>query len=261
MQVLKVILRFWATNLSGELAFRWQWISQVFSGIMMTALNLFIFFVIYSHTETIAGWGPWEVVLLVGFTQICHGVLTLFAATGIYDLQNLVDSGGLDGILVRPMNSQVAVSFRSPNIFGMQEIVLGFLTVVFACGKLEFTPSITGIFLSLLCLSAAVTAMYAIWFMSMTITIWFKRLWSWANLIPNFIDFARFPREVFDLRVQLFFRFVIPVILVANVPVEALRGTIVWHELGVVFVTAGALLLASIAFWKYALCHYSSASS
>jgi ABC-2 type transport system permease protein len=110
-------------------------------------------------------------------------------------------------------------------------------------------------------LSSGLVVVYALWFMSMTLEFWFSGLWSWVNFVPNLFEFARYPAGVYKGTARLVFLTVAPVIVVANFPTRALLGDLAPLSALYGVGLAAALLLISRLQWRFALRHYTSASS
>jgi ABC-2 type transport system permease protein len=79
----------------------------------------------------------------------------------------------------------------------------------------------------------------------------------------NFLHIARYPDVIFPRVFRFIFGWIIPVIIVANIPARLLikpLGQPAWLMFHLVVAGTIAFLLSRI-FWRFALRHYSSASS
>jgi ABC-2 type transport system permease protein len=83
-------------------------------------------------------------------------------------------------------------------------------------------------------------------------------IWGYYNLF----NIARLPDAAFHGLFRIVFTFVLPMLLVANVPAKLLaeKLTSPW-EMGLLGVMSVGAFLGSEIFWRYSLKHYTSASS
>ena len=72
---------------------------------------------------------------------------------------------------------------------------------------------------------------------------------------------GRFPVTAFGTGLRIVLTFIVPVAFMTTFPAAALLGIIEPIYLALAPVMAAALLFASVAFWRFALRSYTSASS
>ena len=81
------------------------------------------------------------------------------------------------------------------------------------------------------------------------------------ELLYTFFEAGRFPITIFPTWVRILLTFVVPTAFITTVPASVLLGRLggvfVLYSLGV----TAALCTVSVLFWRYAVRHYSSASS
>ena len=101
---------------------------------------------------------------------------------------------------------------------------------------------------SLHIISAALT----VWTMESEVFIWFYRTATFAAL---------FPPEIFSHPIQLFFTFIVPIVIIVAVPAKALLGILTFRLALTAIAVAIVFFVGSLLLWKTSLKHYSSASS
>jgi ABC-2 type transport system permease protein len=107
---------------------------------------------------------------------------------------------------------------------------------------------------------------YSLLVLLMSVSVWLKRNQSLYELWWLFTSLARYPKEIFDGRfagpLGRFFTWIIPVLVVVNVPAQVMLRKLEdpWLIAFTVPV-AGIMLFASRRFFRYALTRYRSASS
>lgn len=219
--------------------------------------------VLFQYVDQIGDWTKWEVVALVGTHQLVGQIFQAFFYVNLAELPELVRTGKLDIMLLLPVDAQFAVSTRK---FGMDNIVnagVGIGIVVFALTKLGITPAPGNVALYAAGVALGVTVHYSIMFTLATMAFWIVRAQGLIYGYFNLFNIGRYPDVVFRGVFRVIFSYLIPVILVANVPVRLLTRALENPVYGLLQLAAAALfiLLASRLFWTFALRRYSSASS
>jgi len=219
--------------------------------------------VLYGHVDAIGDWTKWQCVLLVGTHQLTSQIFQAFFYVNLSELPELIRTGRLDIMLLLPVDSQFAVSTRK---FGMDNIVnaiVGASIVSFSLYQLHLVPRPHQIVLYLVAIAFGVTVHYSIMFGLATIAFWIVRAQGLIYGYFNVFNIARYPDVVFRGVFKVIFSYLIPVIIVANVPSRILARALESPWAGL-FQLAGASLFIFFmtrAFWHFALRRYSSASS
>jgi len=219
--------------------------------------------VIYGHVSEIGGWTKWECVLLVATHQVVTQIFQAFFYINLADITELVRTGRLDLFLLQPIDSQFIVSTRR---FGLDSLVSAFVSVclvVFCCWKLGLNPTAGTVAMYCACLVLGLGVHYSVLFALSTLSIWIVRAQGLIYGYFNVFNIARYPDTIFSGIFRVIFSFFIPVLLVANVPARALARTFENPWPGIVQLAAATafVIVATRAFWFFALRRYSSASS
>src|SRR5438128_416183 len=100
----------WKNSVTREMGFKSNFVLWIVVELLWFMLQLAFFNVIYSHTDTIAGWTRWQVVLLVGASHFIQQLFQAFFLTNCVNLSELVRTGKLDFMLLLPINTRFLVS-------------------------------------------------------------------------------------------------------------------------------------------------------
>jgi len=219
------------------------------------------FHIAYSHTQEIGGWSRYEAFLLVGIFQLYTVLSSVFLSPNMRALTPTVYQGELDGLLLRPVSAQLILSLRSISIISFVNMIPGLCVIAYALIQLGVMPTLGGVMLAGVMLLLGIVTVYAFWFISLTLEFWFAGLWSWASFIPNLFDFSRYPDGIYKGSIKIIFMTVAPVVVVANVPARAILGDLAWQTALYSLCLSGVMLILSRMQWKWALRHYTSASS
>src|SRR6266852_2738706 len=100
----------WKNSVSREMSFKSNFLLWIFVELLWFGLQLSFFGVIYLHTDTIATWTKWEVVLLIGASQFIQQIFQAFFLINCAQLSELIRTGRLDFLLLLPVNARFIIS-------------------------------------------------------------------------------------------------------------------------------------------------------
>src|ERR1700681_4958383 len=250
-------------SLIRELSFKANFLLWMLGEVLWFVGQIVFFSIIFGNVDRIGDWTKWEVVLLIGTHQMIAQLFQAFFFVNVAAIPELVRTGKLDSLLVLPVDSQFAVSTKQ---FGLDSVVnaaLGGVVVVVSLSQLHITPSASMVLLYLVAVCFGVAVHYSIMLSLAAVSFWIVRAQGLVYGYFNFLHIARYPDVIFPRLFRFVFGWIIPVVIVANIPARLLikplghPGWLMFH-----LVLAGAIAFClSRIFWRFALRHYSSASS
>jgi ABC-2 type transport system permease protein len=103
--------------------------------------------------------------------------------------------------------------------------------------------------------------LYSVWIGLITSAFWFVRVGNISELLMSFFEAGRFPVTVFDGVIRFVLTFIVPIAFMTTFPAAVLLGKFSWRYVWIGCLLASALFGLSVWFWRFALRHYTSASS
>ena len=258
---LRLYRIFWENCFVREAEFRanfWANVATNFGWLFFFVAFIGVF---YSQTTAIAGWTEGETLALTGTFGVVQGLFQIVAYQNLTQLPQQVRLGTLDFAIIRPVDSQFFVSTRYVKLDSIGNVIGSAFVVVYGAmtAPHSVTPLNVAAYVALdLC---AIVIFYGIYFILMTLSLWFVRLDNLSVLADMVFVVGRYPVQIFNGWARLLFTYVIPLAFLATFPTQALFGKFSGWELGAGALLACVSLAASIAFWRFALRFYSSASS
>src|SRR5947207_2670015 len=231
---------------------------------MLYCLAQIVFFIIiFCSINQIGDWSKWEVVLLVGTHQIIAQLFQAFFFVNVANIPELVRTGRLDSLLVLPIDSQFAVSTKQFGLDSVVNAVLGGVVVVVSLTRLGVVPEPLHILLYLVAIGFGIAIHYSIMLNLAAISFWIVRAQGLVYGYFNFLNIARYPDVIYPRLFRLIFSWIIPVVIVANIPARVLIKSLGQPLPLMVQMIAASLIIfwSSRLFWRFALKRYSSASS
>lgn len=259
---LSLYAALWKNSVTREMSFKGNFILWIVVELLWFALQLCFVSVLYSQTKAIGTWTQWQMVLLVGASNFIQQIYQAFFLTNCTNLSELVRTGKLDFMLLLPVNTRFLVSLRVVDLGGFVNALFAVCVMVFAAFKLHLHPT-AGQCAGFAALAfAGILIHYSLMFMLATICFWTVKaqgiVWGYYNLF----NIARLPDEAFRGLFKVVFTFVLPMLLVSNVPTRVLADKVADPKLWLLLLGIGVIWAAlSEWFWRFSLRHYTSASS
>jgi ABC-2 type transport system permease protein len=256
---LKVLRLFWSTALAAEMEYRINFIISAFSSLGNLVGSIFGLFLFYRTGYTFTGWS-WEAALVVlGFFTLLQGFASTFLAPNLNQIVRHVQEGTLDFVLLKPIRSQFWLSLHTLSPWGIPDLIVGLLIIVYAGTKLNL--GIDKYLLTIFPLACSVVILYSLWFILGATTIWFVKIYNVTEVLRGFLEAGRYPITSYPAAYRFFFTFVVPVTFLTTVPAQSMLGQIQFTWLLGAGVLAVILFFISTQFWRFALRFYTSASS
>lgn len=219
--------------------------------------------VLYGQVQEIAGWSKWQVVALVGVHQIISQLFQALFYVNLANIPDLVRTGRLDLMLTLPVDAQFAVSTRQFSLDCLVNSVVGVGIVVFAMAKLGTVPTVAQLLLFAATVPMGIAVHYAVMLALSCISFWIIRAQSFIHGYFNLFHIGRYPEPVFKGVFRFIFTWLMPIILVSNVPAKILARPFEspWMGLATLSIATIFILVATRALWLAGLRRYGSASS
>src|SRR5580658_7725441 len=115
----------WRNSVVREMGFKSNFLLWIVVELMWFALQLCFVGVVYLHTDHIATWTKWQVVLLVGASHFIQQIFQSFFLVNCTNLSEMVRTGKLDFLLLLPVNTRFIISLRQVDLGGFVNATSG----------------------------------------------------------------------------------------------------------------------------------------
>ncbi len=276
---LRVWLTFARNSLVRDMSFRTNFVLQCISSISWALMNFGLYKIIYGHTQRIGSWGEHEFFVFLGTIWIINSILQSFFMPNAEEFSELIRTGNLDFALLKPIDTQFLISFTKIDWSQLTNVVLGAAVVVISLFQLLRDPvnplhlSWWSVLAYLFFVGCGSLILYSLMLALASSSIWLGRNQNLYTFWFYITNFYRYPMEIYQrgaLGWALFgtFTFVIPILVVANVPARLLAQPLRpdwqasdWWFAGLALFAAAASIVVSRGVFKLALSSYRSASS
>ncbi len=243
------------------LMFRFDFFLWAAVELLWMSVNLLLISVIYEHTNSIAGWSKYEMLLLVGTSLLIQRFLMGFFWSSIFEMGRNIRSGHFDYFLAQPGNILFMASTRKIDLDGLMNSFVAMGVVAYAAHKLGLHPSAWDFMVYALMVVCGLAIHYSMLVISISLAFWITSAQGIEGSYFTLSEFSRLPREAFKGLASLLFVWLLPVVVVSNAPAQTLLHGFqpMW---ALALLAAAALWLGSAIFiFNRGLKRYSSASS
>jgi ABC-2 type transport system permease protein len=244
-----------------ELMFKANFILWIVVDLSWFGLQLAFIQFLYLQVNSIAGWGKWEMILLVTTNMLVQQIFQMLLMTNLTKLPELIRTGRLDFFLAQPASAQFLVSTRLFELGSVINIIFVLIVCLVAIAQLHWQFSILGLLIYPLLVLCGVLIHYSLLLMLMSLAFWMTRAQGFINAYYSVFQIARLPREAFFGPARIVFTWAVPLLLIANVPARALLYGFDAVDLAGLAGATAFLFALSTAVFQTGLRRYGSASS
>src|SRR3990172_2745801 len=262
VRYLRLVLLLVKTGLMQQMAYRPHFVSMFVGKVVRIALLLLFFQAVFLKVDRIGSWNYDQVLLLFATFHVVDFLMSItFHRNLAFYLPQKVHSGDFDARMLLPVNLLFLSSLERIEMIYFASFLptLGFLGYVLVRLEFAFTGSQFLVYLvliinSLLFLFAAVLAIASLFF-------WTTQWSGMARIFDSLLKVGRYPIEIFEGFWRSVFLYILPLVLIAQLPSEALLGILSARAVLIATAVTGLLLVLALLLWRAGLKQYQSASS
>lgn len=257
LYLLKAFIR---ASFIADLEFRFNFILKILIDTLWYGAQVFTFEVLYIHTPTIGHWSLAQTRVFLGVLFTVDAIYMIFLHDNLDQFTNKVVKGDLDLLLVKPVPSQFMISFQKIALAHIGNFVIAASWLIWSFTRLPEVSWIKFLWLVVM-IPNGVLIYYSFRFIFASTAVILVRSENLQFLWYNFIKLGYRPDSIYFPWLKFIILSVIPVGVIASVPARTILdppnfGLIAWA----LFLGPFSIYL-STKYWKYALKHYTSASS
>jgi len=257
--------RIWLTSarysIARMLMFRGDFLIWTLVELFWMTVNLLMISVIYRHTDSVAGWDKYEMMLLVGTSLLIQRFLMGFFWSSIFEMGRNIRSGNFDFFIAQPGNVMFMATTRKLDPDSLLNSFVAAAVVVYSARQLGLHPGAADLALYALLVACGVIIHYSILVLCIAPAFWITSAQGIEGSYFTLSEFSRLPREAFRGVANIAFVWILPVVIVSNAPASTLLHGFDPRLIGwLLAVTTGWFSLAIFVFHR-GLRRYTSASS
>lgn len=261
MHILRLFAVYLRLGLLGEMEYRANFWINLFSSFLELGVALAGLAVVFSHTDTLGGWKPDELLALVGVYFLIAGMIRALVRPSMQLFMEDIRKGTLDFKLTKPEDGQLLVSIQRVEVWRLVDALVGLVVLGIALSRIGAQISLTDTLAFGITLIAGGLIVYSFFMILATCAFWFVRVENILNIFDSMYQAGRWPVTIYPAWLQWILTFLVPVAFATTVPASAFTGRI---ETGLLLSSIGLavlLLIAARLFWRYGIRFYSGASA
>ena len=245
----------------GELEYR----ANFWINLIQSALDLSVALgglaVVFSHTDTLGGWRPAELLALIGVYFLIGGLIRTLIRPSMIKFMEDVRQGTLDFTLTKPADSQLLVSIQRIEIWRLVDVLIAIPVLAIALIRLGAQLGLTEAGVFVVTLACGGLIIYSFWLMLSTCAFWFVKVENIQVIFMSMWQAGRWPVSIYPAWLRAVLTFLVPVAFATTVPASAVSGRITAANFATTIALAAAMLLLSRWFWRVGIRFYSGASA
>jgi ABC-2 type transport system permease protein len=257
--------RIWAASaryaIIRTMMFRGDFFVWALVELFWMTVNILMVSVIYEHTDTVAGWTKYQMMLLVGTSMLIQRFLMGFFWSSIFEMGRNIRTGNFDFFLAQPGNVMFTATTRKLDPDSLINSLVALSVVIYSARQLHLDPGALDIAFYALLVFCGVVIHYSVLVLCISAAFWITSAQGIEGSYFTLSEFSRLPRQAFHGIANIVFVWALPMVVVSNVPAQTLLhgvspGLTAW----VIGMTIAWFAVAVTVFHR-GLKRYSSASS
>lgn len=258
-QLIRILIRL---SLMKQMAYRPHFFMMILAKIIRMGLLFFFFQAIFFKVDRIGQWTFDQVLLLFATFHIVDYLMSItFQRNLAFFLPRCVQTGELDTRLILPVPLLLFLSLEEVDMIDFFSFLPCAAFLLYVLYRLDFAFSPAQFLVYLLLVVNALVFLYAIILIIATTSFWTTQSFGLAVIFDNLLRIGRYPLDIFEGFWKIIFIYFLPLVLIAQVPVQALLDSL---SIPMAFFSLGIAVLflwVALRFWRLGLKNYLSASS
>jgi ABC-2 type transport system permease protein len=262
LRYLKLLFLFVKIGIMRQMVYRPNFFMMITGKVIRIGLLFFFFQAIFLKVDRIGHWTYDQVLLLFATFHVVDYLMSItFHRNLAFQLPRRIQTGELDSRMVLPVNLLFVASFEDIDVIDFFSFLpsLGFLGYVIC--RLDIALSWPQAIAYMALLVNAVVFLFAFILIISTISFWTTQSLGLARIFDNLLKIGRYPLDIFEGFWKLVFVYFLPLVLIAQIPSQALLGALSPGFLVFAFGITGLLVIVAVGFWRMGLKNYLSAST
>ena len=159
-RLIRILNCFWFSSIEIELEYRFNFIIEFLSVFGSLIGSLFTLSLFYNLDTNLGGWS-WEAsIVVLGIYTLLEGFTITFLQPNLSRIVKHVQHGTLDFILLKPIDSQLWISFRIFSPWGIPSIIAGLILIFYGSYISHIEITLNRIIFSSMMLMSSLVILY-----------------------------------------------------------------------------------------------------
>jgi ABC-2 type transport system permease protein len=264
----RVWLTFLRNSTVREMTFRGNFLITIVTRAFWFFAQIVLFEIIYRNVHVINDWSREEYFAFMATGMLINAIVEAFFMPNCANFSEMIRTGNLDFVLLKPIDTQFLVSFEKVNLAMVNQVLMAGGLLAYSLISIGKPIAFSQAAVYVLLIFVGVAFFYSLMISLASTSIWFGRNQGLYDFWFYVTAFARYPRSIYSGSptgevLTFAFSYVLPILLVVTVPARVLLSKSLepsWlTAVAVTAAIAGLFISRTIFFWS--LKSYRSASS
>lgn len=260
MRSARLLIRFLGNSVQQDMAYRAGFLINTINTLVGLGSSIVVLQALLRRGGEIGGWDAHAVTVLLGVFTFADAMVGMVFRPSLRKVAEYIELGNMDYMLLKPVSLQFTMSLRVWSIWHLPNLAIGGALIVIGMLRAD-TLTIENAMMAILGLGAGVTILYALWAMVTVTAFWFVRISNAQMILHALMGAARYPVTIYPAGLRILFTFALPIVFITNVPAAAAVAKTNWPMIAAAWAAAAITFALSVILWRYAVRHYTSASS
>jgi len=249
--------RYVAISLRSQLVYRATFMMMTVGHLLVTAIEFFGIWALFSRFGTLGGWSLREVALIYGVADIAFAIADA-TGRGFNKFDRILKAGDFDRMLLRPRSPVLQLLGYELQLLRIGRLSQGIVVLAWAGSALAWTPATAALLLaSILGTTCAFLGLVILQATSAFWTIESLEVWNAFTYGGNYA--MQYPMAIYQRWFQRFFTVIIPLALTGYYPARAILGRDAIGAIHVLGPLAGVAFLAvALGVFRIGVRHHAS---
>lgn len=259
MRQIGIIFRLWKASIMQAMEYRGSFIFSIIANFFDFIFGFLQYLVFFTAAKSIAGWTSDQMLVLYGVFMLVFALQFIFLYPNLAAMGDMVNTGNLDLLLTKPINSQLILSFRRISLEELGSITTAVVLLCWLTFNGTIQVGAIDLLMFFVSLLSSLLLIYCLFLVLMCLAVILEKLDNMAQLMWSMFALCRYPVDIYPSRLRFFFFSFLPVAYIASVPASALLGRATGTS-----VIAGIIIALTATFvctmlWRRTIRAYTSA--
>lgn len=258
---LKIIMKLWKASIIQSMEYRGSFIFSIFANFFDFIFGLLQYLVFFTAAKSIAGWSSDNMLALYSVFMFIYSLQFIFLYPNIAVLGEMVNTGGLDLLLTKPLDARLFVLLRKISLEELGSLSTSIVLFIWLISKGVFVITFQSVLLFIISIFSALIIVYSIYITLTALAIMLEKMDDASEFIWSLFSFCRYPTDIYPAKMKFLFFTFFPIAYISTVPAQTISGLGSTEPVIYGFIISILSLLISSAIWKKTIRSYTSAGS
>lgn len=227
MKAYASVIRVWfRASLMKQMEYHFDFIAGGAFELMWTVMYVLFIDVLFMQTESINGWSRYQMLLLTFQGGLMDSLFTFCIVPGLKRLPEIIHTGNLDFILLKPLNERFYISLNEFDLPQLKNVLLNVAGLFWCMKKLNIALSpVQALIYTALSINGFFL-IYSIMFMLMSAAFWLVRMDIVMGIGSELISIGNKPMSIYPAFLQKLLIYAVPVLVCFNFPILYMLGNL-----------------------------------